>query len=88
MRLPPSSQSLSCRARVPETDSRPCATGVNHYEVCHPLTEKYLDLLRTNRVRRLVLRLHVLSSLSLTRRSSVPPRPSQIEGYTKLDFKA
>lgn len=24
--------------------------GVNHYEVCHPLTEKYLDLLRTNRV--------------------------------------
>lgn len=25
--------------------------GVNHYEVCHPLTEKYLDMLRTNRVR-------------------------------------
>lgn len=25
--------------------------GVNHYEVCHPLTEKYLELLRTNRVR-------------------------------------
>ncbi|GJN93510.1 hypothetical protein Rhopal_006567-T1 [Rhodotorula paludigena] len=24
--------------------------GVNHYEVCHALTEKYLDLLRTNRV--------------------------------------
>ncbi|POY76359.1 hypothetical protein BMF94_0556 [Rhodotorula taiwanensis] len=24
--------------------------GVNHYEVCHPLTEKYLDLLRTNRI--------------------------------------
>lgn len=25
--------------------------GVNHYEVCHPLTAKYLDLLRSNRVR-------------------------------------
>lgn len=24
---------------------------MNHYEVCHPLTEKYLDMLRTNRVR-------------------------------------
>lgn len=24
--------------------------GVNHYEVCHPLTAKYLDLLRENRV--------------------------------------
>lgn len=24
--------------------------GVNHYEVCHPLTEKYLDMLRTHRV--------------------------------------
>lgn len=25
--------------------------GVNHYEVCHHLTAKYLDMLRTNRVR-------------------------------------
>ncbi|KAM0751274.1 hypothetical protein T439DRAFT_325425 [Meredithblackwellia eburnea MCA 4105] len=24
--------------------------GVNHYEVCHPLTAKYLDLLRENRI--------------------------------------
>ncbi|KAM0786684.1 hypothetical protein ACM66B_002129 [Microbotryomycetes sp. NB124-2] len=24
--------------------------GVNHYEQCHPLTEKYLDLLRQNRM--------------------------------------
>ena len=25
--------------------------GVNHYEVCHHLTAKYLDMLRENRVR-------------------------------------
>ena len=24
--------------------------GVNHYEVCHHLTAKYLDMLRSNRV--------------------------------------
>ncbi|GAA5866713.1 hypothetical protein JCM5296_000806 [Sporobolomyces johnsonii] len=24
--------------------------GVNHYQVCHPLTMKYLDMLRTNRL--------------------------------------
>lgn len=70
----------------------PCAdqmdAGVNHYEVCHPLTEKYLDLLRTNRVR-----------LPLSLPPSFGPFPSprspfdapcwpQIEGYTKLNFDA
>ena len=31
------------------------AEGVNHYENCKWLAEKYLDMLKTNKVRRMVL---------------------------------
>ncbi|KAL8287423.1 hypothetical protein RQP46_003281 [Phenoliferia psychrophenolica] len=39
-------------ARLVREELQKCwrTEGVNHYEVCHPLTAKYLDLLRTNRI--------------------------------------
>lgn len=50
--LLPLSRTISAASALPLSDVRSfeCMLGVNHYEVCHPLTEKYLDLLRTNRV--------------------------------------
>ncbi|ORY78000.1 hypothetical protein BCR35DRAFT_305156 [Leucosporidium creatinivorum] len=39
-------------ARLVREELQKCwrTEGVNHYEQCHHLTAKYLDLLRTNRV--------------------------------------
>lgn len=56
-------------ARLVREELQKCwrTEGVNHYEQCHHLTAKYLDLLRTNRVS-----LPLSPSLSLCS-SSVPP---------------
>ena len=52
--------------------------GVNHYEVCHHLTAKYLDMLRENRVPH-----------PITLRTALADMPrSQIEGFKKLDFSS
>lgn len=41
-------------------------TGVNAYEQCHHLTERYLDMLRTNRVRRKCVPVRISSACMLT----------------------
>lgn len=73
--------------------------GVNHYEVCHPLTEKYLDLLRTNRVRTFTLSLSLLFSSRAVRAACGWARACfgqrltwvfwlQVEGFRKLDYSS
>lgn len=60
--------------------------GVNHYETCHHLTAKYLDMLRENRV--------CLPYPLVFHRDSLPydgiadqvACAFQIEGFRKLDF--
>ena len=60
---------------------------MNHYEVCHPLTEKYLNLLRTNRVTTTTTPGSRSPKVKTRRLTSVPWR-LQVEGFRKLDYSS
>jgi hypothetical protein len=54
--------------------------GVNHYQSCHALSEKYLDMVRTHRVGQ--------RSRTFEGRPALSRLPTclQVTGYRKLDF--
>ena len=44
--------------------------GVNHYQSCHALSEKYIDMIRTHRVRAAVFRSELVRRAGLMRSES------------------
>jgi hypothetical protein len=58
--------------------------GVNHYQSCHALSEKYLDMLRSHRVRKRTRASERPRERKIADCDMIPLL--QVTGYRKLDF--